>query len=221
MGSVFNDTAKYLQKNRSCVLVFFIVFYFVGFFGLIIPHSQPYFLKLFPFALIISFAVILFFHQDTFDAKTILILIITGVAGYLVEVAGVNSHLIFGSYSYGKTLGLKIAGVPLLIGINWVMLAYTGSAITEKMNLPVYLKIIIAALLMLLYDIFLEQKASALDMWHWKNGLIPLRNYLAWFITGLVFQTLIKITRTKISNSIAAEMMMIQVIFFIFLIIFF
>jgi len=221
MGSLFNDAADYFQKKRRYVLIFFVIFYFVGFSGLIIPASHPYFLRLFPLALILSFTAILLFHKDTFDARTIFILIITGLAGYFIEVAGVKTQLIFGSYSYGKTLGLKVAGTPLLIGINWVMLAYTGSSITEKMHLPVFIKIIIAALLMLFYDIILEQTAPALDMWHWENGSIPLRNYVAWLLTGLFFQTLLKVTRTKIRNSIAAEIIMIQVIFFIFLIIFF
>lgn len=221
MGSVFKGTAKYFQKNRSCVLAFFIIFYVVGFFGLIFPYSHQYFLRLFPMALILSFAVILLYHQDTYGTKTIIILIITGLAGYLIEVAGVKTQIIFGSYSYGKTLGLKVAGVPLLIGINWVMLTYAGSAITEKMNLPVFLKIIVAALLMLFYDIFLEQTAPVLDMWQWKNGSIPLRNYVAWFLTGMVFQTFIKVSNIRIRNSIAAGIILIQVIFFILLIIFF
>ena len=217
----FTDAANYLKKKRRFVLFFFIIFYIVGFSGLIIPVSHQYFLRLFPLALILSFTAILLFHQDAFDNRTILILTLIGLAGYFIEVAGVNSHLIFGSYIYGKTLGLRVAGAPLLIGINWVMLTYTGSAITEKMHLPVFLKIIIAALLMLLYDIILEQTAPALDMWHWENGLIPFKNYMAWFLTGLVFQTLIKVTKVKTLNSIAAEITVIQAIFFILLIIFF
>ncbi len=37
----------------------------------------------------------------------------------LSEIIGVNSALLFGDYSYGSVLGLKIGGVPVLIGVTW------------------------------------------------------------------------------------------------------
>jgi putative membrane protein len=35
-------------------------------------------------------------------------------------------------------------------------------------------------------DYFVEPVAMALGFWHWENDVIPLQNYMMWFITSLV-----------------------------------
>ncbi len=217
----FNDIRKYFSDKKRFVETFFVIFYTVGFIGIAAPFSHQLFLKLFPLALLMSFFFILLFHQDTFNAKTIAVLSMIGICGFFIEVAGVNTHLIFGNYRYGNALGLKLFSTPLLIAVNWVMLSYAGSSITERISLPVSLKIFISSLIVLLYDLILEQIAPVLDMWYWEKEVVPLQNYVAWFIIAVVFQTFIRVSGIKTRNPIAFKIILIQILFFISLIVYF
>ena len=211
----------YFSYHRRAVEIFFIIFYSIGFFGLATPFSHNTFIKLFPVALILSFTAILLYHQHSYNTRIIAVLTIIGLAGYFIEVAGISTHIVFGNYSYGNALGIKVLNTPILIGINWIMLSYAGSSIVDPFPLSAYLKIIIASLLMLLYDIILELIAADLDMWYWDSDIVPLRNYIAWFGMAMIFQTFIKIMKIKTRNSIALMIVFVQIIFFISLFLFF
>jgi len=221
MKRVFKAIVNYISKNLHYVIAFFIIFYVVGFMGLSCKSTQGLFLTLFPFALILSFSVILIFHQATFDKRTICVFLIIGIAGFIIELAGVQTHLLFGNYRYGNSLGFKVLDTPLLIAVNWVMLGYAGSSIAENLKMPVPIKIIVASLIMVMYDIVLEQIAPLLDMWYWENNAVPLQNYITWFIVSLIFQTLIRVCGIKTYNPIAAILIIIQALFFLSLILLF
>jgi len=221
MGIFKSHITQYLTKYKRYVVAFFIIFYVVGFVGMALPTSQPLFIKLVPVALLLSLIVILLFHQPAFDAGTILVFASIAVSGYFIEVLGVNTHLVFGHYVYGDALGIKILNTPLLIGLNWLMLMYAGSSFTGQIKLNGWLRILIASFLILLYDIVLEKIAPALDMWHWENGIVPFRNYLAWFLITFLFQGFMKVTKVKTVNSLAIIIVLMQVIFFFSLMILF
>jgi putative membrane protein len=221
MNLFLNNISDHLNHHKKFVVIFFIVFFMVGFIGIITPVWHQLFMKLFPLALLLSFFALLIFHQPSYNTKTVIVLLIIGLSGFFIEVAGVNTHLIFGNYTYGKSLGMQFFNTPLLIGINWVMLTFACSSMIEKQVLPVSLKIIIASFLMLLYDIILEQLAPLLDMWYWAKGIVPFQNYIAWFVLAVLFQSLVKITGIKTRNSLAIPIIFCQALFFISLIIYF
>jgi bisanhydrobacterioruberin hydratase len=218
MKQQFNHLSNYLSRHHQYVAWFFIIFYIVGFFGLALPFSHGYFLNLFPVALLLSFAAILLFHRGLFSGRTVLVLTLIGIAGFIIEVAGVNTHLVFGNYSYGNALGFKLFNTPVLIAINWIMLSYGASSVIEKTAVPVPVKILSGSMLMLFYDIILEQIAPVLDMWYWENDIVPVQNYVAWFVISLIFQTLIRMSGIKTVNRVAWIIILIQLLFFISLI---
>lgn len=210
-----------ISKYRSYVIAFFIIFYIVGFMGLVIPFTHNMFIKLFPSVIILSFVAILVFHREPYNVKTILVLALIVITGFLIEVAGVRTHLIFGNYTYGEVLGFKVFNTPLIIGLNWVMLSYASGSVTENFNINIPLKVITASCLMVIYDIVMEQLAPLLGMWTWADNMVPFSNYFAWFIMALIFQTFIRVTRVNVKNSIAGPLFLIQILFFIALYIFF
>ncbi|HSL86735.1 MAG TPA: carotenoid biosynthesis protein, partial [Bacteroidales bacterium] len=110
------------------------VFFLVGSAGIIIPRTHQLFLSLFPFALILSLFLLLLYHRPLIDGRTLLSLLIIGVAGFFIEVAGVETHFVFGNYSYGNSLGLKIFDTPVLIGINWIMLIYATGSVSARLS---------------------------------------------------------------------------------------
>ena len=75
--------------------------------------------------------VLLFVNLKNPDRRMAWAAILAFTLGMLVEILGVNYGLIFGSYSYGENLGVKIFGVPVLIGANWVMLSFITGAIGD------------------------------------------------------------------------------------------
>jgi putative membrane protein len=221
MSLDFNNIIDYLYQQKRFIVIFFIVFFVVGFFGIILPVSHHLFMKLFPVALLLSFFAILLFHQAPYDVKTVIALVLIGISGYFIEVAGVNTHLIFGNYNYGNSLGTQLFNTPLLIGINWVILTFASCSITEKLSIPVSLKIISAALVMLLYDVILEHIAPDLNMWYWAGNVVPYQNFLAWFLIAVIFQSFIKMMGIMTRNHIASTILLCQALFFLSLILYF
>jgi len=203
------------------IRVFFIIFYSVGIIGLILPVTFGLFTRLIPFALLLSIAALALFHQGRFSSREMLVYLGIFMAGFLVEVAGVNTGLIFGEYHYGSSLGLKLFNTPLMIGVNWLLLTYLTAAIARQLGLSGFVADFVSAGMMLAYDIILEQMAPVLDMWHWTGEEIPLQNYLAWFILALIFQWSLRKSGIGIRNPMSLVILLCQVFFFLGLFIFY
>lgn len=210
-----------IRRDVVKTRLFFIIFYSIGLFGILVPSTRNIFIHLTPLALLLSFAGLVIFHSPGLEKKTILIFTSIYLISWLVEFAGVKTGFIFGSYTYGKGLGIKLFDTPLLIGVNWVLLLYCTSVIADRFKVINILKILASSLMMILFDIILEQVAPGLDMWNFGEGSVPVRNYISWFLLAFIFQTAIKFTGIKISNVLAATVFYIQGIFFIILTIFF
>jgi len=208
-----------LQKYPEHVSAFLKFFYFVGIVGIFLPASSAFFIALTPFALILSFGLLLVFHSK-FDINTYLTFLAIAVLGFLIEERGVNTGVIFGDYSYGETLGFKISNTPIIIGLNWLLMTYISASVVEMFKIHTVLKIISASLLMVIYDLVLEQVAPLMNMWSWQNSTVPVQNYVAWFIVALVFQSIFRIRKIDTYNSIAASVLIIQFVFFITLLFF-
>ncbi|MBN2166156.1 MAG: carotenoid biosynthesis protein [Marinilabiliaceae bacterium] len=195
---------------------FIVIFYIVGVLGFIIPYSREIFKIITPLALILNIYLLAIYHKD-FGIKDIFVFIFVLVVGFIIEVLGVKTGLIFGSYSYGDSLGFKLFDTPVIIGINWLFLVYTSTSVAEYLKFKKSIVIIIAPLLMLLYDFVLEQVAPQMDMWSWYESLIPLKNYLAWYIMGLGFVMLFKVYKIDTKNPVSTLLFVCQFVFFVFL----
>jgi len=197
---------------------FIVIFYVVGIAGFTIPFLQPVFKVITPLALLLGVYLLAIYHGK-FSVKSLIIFFTVFLTGLLVEVIGVNTGLIFGEYTYGKTLGPKIWNTPLMIGVNWLFLVYAIASITEKLKAPAMVQILISSLMMIVYDLVMEQVAPRMDMWSWENAIIPLQNYMAWFVVSIFLFSLLKIFRINIANPMAVILLLCQFIFFLFLMI--
>ena len=86
---IFEYWKLFLQKK---VEFFFVIFFIVGFAGTITPLTRQLFIKLFPVAVLLSFSAILLFQSANYTIKTITVLVMIGMLGFAIEVAGVNTH---------------------------------------------------------------------------------------------------------------------------------
>ena len=194
----------------------FIILHLVGIVGFSLDTSRPLFQLLTPFNLILSLVLLLWMHPAV-DRRFIILCLAVAVLGYLIEVIGVNTGLIFGTYSYGKTLGFKVWQTPLLIGVNWLMMIYYTSAIAKRYFKSGLVQIIMASVLMVLMDVLIEPVAIAYDYWSWSSEDIPLQNYLGWFVLSLLLHTLYNSIQKTRENGVAPYLALAQFFFFLVL----
>lgn len=197
----------FIKKNISLFII--IVFHIVGFVGFVINPS--YFRSLSPVNLLLSFGLIVLMSQQTkwqFYGAISLV----AVLGFFVEVLGVKTELIFGSYHYGQSLGYKWLSVPLLIGINWSMLLYCTAQLSKCKSTIV--NAVFGAALMVGLDFFIEQNASKFDFWYWKSGIIPIQNYIAWFVIAFLLNLLVQKHLAQKPNLTAKALYFVQLAFF-------
>ncbi len=205
----FADIQQFFNLNFKKTAGFFVIFYLVGIAGMLLPFSFPLFVKLIPVALLLSSVALAFYHKS-FDSKSFAVFILIYLTGFFVEVAGVNSGLIFGEYTYGESLGIKVFNTPLIIGLNWLLLVYITSSVLENTKLLIPLKVLLGASIMLFYDMIIEQIAPKLDMWNWQNNRIPANNYVAWFFIAAVFHSAIRVFKIKTTNKLAPVILLCQ-----------
>ena len=212
--------SKFLYRYQFQTILIVNLFYLVGVLGIELPATHSFFMALIPFALLLNSIVILLSHNFERGKKELTVLLLIFLIGYLVEIIGVNTHQIFGNYSYGNGLGIKFFGTPPLIGINWVMLVCCSASISAYTGWPKVIQIFLASFLMIIYDSVLEHVAPFLDMWKWEGNTIPVKNYLAWFTIAIGFQLLLKWTGVRTNNKVASAIFICQFIFFVVILIF-
>jgi putative membrane protein len=209
-----------MQLKPDQVKRFLINFYLIGLLGFMIPYSRDIFIELTGLALVLNFVILLWFHEGSFKLDTILVFVFIFLAGYFIEVIGVETGMIFGDYTYGSALGLKIFDTPLMIGINWLMLSYCFASVLQPLKVHRMTKILLASSGMLIYDFVMEQSAPMLDLWTWKNDVIPLENYMAWFIIAFFFQLIFVFSGIRLKNPLAFMILLVQFLFFLALVVY-
>lgn len=155
--------------------------------GILIGYEQL-FIALTPINLLACLLAILWVEK--WEPKRLLPLMIPFLIGMFAEILGVNYGYFFGEYAYGQNLGPKVLGVPWFIGVNWAILTYCSANISRSFTNNLFLSSIIAAALMVSFDLLIEMVAPRFDFWEFKDGIIPLQNYLAWFGFGFVANVL-------------------------------
>jgi putative membrane protein len=201
--------------------------YFAGTIGLLMPFTQPYFKVLSPFNLWVSLILLLLFHQD-FNKSFVWCSIIIFCSGFIVEVIGVHSGIIFGEYWYGQTLGTSILDVPLVIGANWLILIYCSAVVTQNLAELInkrfrinyitdntFFKALLASGMMVCLDYLIEPVAIHLDFWHWTNEQVPLLNFQAWFVIAFILAYLFLNGKFLKSNLLAPVLLFLQFLFFL------
>lgn len=187
----------------------------VGIVGMLSPW-QEYFRLLTPFNLIFCGALLWLNHRDQ-KSELIRFAAFVFLFGYIIEFVGVHTGLVFGRYSYGATLGPTLFGVPIIIGLNWLLITYSVSVLTDGFKIPLAAKIILGALLAVGIDWLIEPVAVHYDFWSWTHGYVPLRNYVGWFFTSLIMLTSYHVLGVKSENKLALPLYLTQLIFFLVL----
>lgn len=202
----------HLYKNKILIGII-ILFHLVGSIGLAIPSMKTYFLSLSSYNLLLSFLVVLI-APGLKNLRFYLFILFVFLIGYGVEWLGVHTHYLFGIYSYGKNLGFKLSGIPLIIGINWVVLILVTHSISLKIVKHTFLTPILAALFMVGLDLLIEPVAIKSDYWSWFENHIPVFNYVCWFFISFIIHLGYQKTRQTEQNTVYNCLYVVLIAFF-------
>lgn len=154
-----------------------------GFLGLQWTVTTSFFQILVPFNLILT-AWLLFSNHVDWHRNFIIFSLLASLGGFFLEVLGVATQMIFGHYWYETALGWKVLQVPLTIALNWWVLIYVCGIIAEKTKWRTLPKVLLGASLMTFLDFWIEPVAMRFHFWDWAGKVVPLQNYVAWFIAS-------------------------------------
>ena len=205
-----------IYLNKADVSKFFIVlFHLVGLVGFLNLRLNSLFLTLVPFHLLLMF-VLLMINQAAWNSNFLFSVALIFTLGILVEIVGVATGIIFGNYSYGQTLGIKIINAPIMIGVNWAILIIAiGAVLKQFKQFNKNLKCIVGAFILTLMDVLIEPVAIKFDYWHWQNNSIPFQNYVGWFIVSFLFLRAYHQIDFNKDNKVAVLLLITQILFFI------
>ena len=201
------------SKIAFLTRIFLAAIYLIGVIGISIPSLSPLYVQITPVTLLISALLLLAFHEP-WNNKSILAVLLIAAIGFFIEVFGVSTGKIFGSYSYSEILGPKILNVPLIIAINWLILVYGAYYIVSYFFKYPLLRLAMGGLLLVVFDLIMEPVAIELNMWTWEAGTPPLQNYIVWFVAGVVMMSLFPLFRIKLKNPVVVALFVYLLLFF-------
>jgi bisanhydrobacterioruberin hydratase len=188
--------------------------YLAGIIGLSFEKTEAFFQLITPFHLL-SVCFFLIYTHEKINSRFLIFSLVISLLGYLIEVAGVNTGLVFGHYTYLTTLGPNVFGTPPMIGINWFIMIYTTGMLVLSLQIEnIYLKSALGAAFMTLFDLIAEPVAIAQNMWNWQNDTPPVQNYVAWFLISFVLLLYFFKQNFQTPNRLAKTVWIYQWLFF-------
>ena len=205
-----------IADHKLTLSVFILLlFHFCGLIGFHTVY-RDWFLSNTPLNLVLATLLLLLNHQGL-NLKMVLAFAGVFVAGFAIEVVGVKTGAVFGSYFYGNAFGPKFLGVPFVIGMNWAALCFAAATLANKYFNFFWLKASLAAAVPVSIDFLIEQVCETFDFWYWQNSQVPLQNFIAWYVCSFLFVMLLIPVLRSSRNLYAPYFLLVQFIFFLIL----
>ena len=201
-------------NKETAVIVFLFIIYFVGIVGSFLPLWRNIVLPLSPITLLLSFLALIY-TTPTPKKPIFLFILFSAIIGFVVELIGIHTGYLFGNYHYQQNLGVKIAEVPIVISINWALITLGAAQIAALISENKYARIVLAASVMLVFDLIMEPVAIKSQFWTWSGGIIPTYNYVCWFLVGLFLQVIYFQKIVHRTNNVLVFLFTFMMIFFI------
>ncbi|MBD3637951.1 MAG: carotenoid biosynthesis protein [Crocinitomicaceae bacterium] len=125
--------------------------------------------------------------SEELNSKSLLLFLVIFCGGFLIELIGVQTGWLFGSYHYNTAMGPLIFGTPVIIGATWYAVVVSSCNWANRMAKHILIRSVLAGALAVLMDVVIEQVALHYELWSWKNDTVPWFNYLCWFVFGSLF----------------------------------
>ncbi len=127
------------------------------------------------------------------------------VVAVLLEALGLSTGFPYGEYRYSDELGPTLLGVPFLVPLAWLMMAWPSWVLAARVTARVrprrrsVARVLGAAYLFAAWDVVLDPQLVQAGYWSWghpRPGLpgidtVPLTNLGGWLLAGLVLMPLL------------------------------
>jgi len=217
-----------MRKKHPKILLLYILFGFGGLWHML-NWFQPA-MRILASPLIIGISLVLVHEgflslSNVYKNRYFLWCITIFLGGFGMEVLGVHTRFPFGHYQYGQVLKPQIFEVPIAIGFAWLLICLSSYMLACRITLRLTMKNdyhnilipFITAVFMVFFDLIMEIAAPGLGYWHWTSQTVPVRNYLSWFVLGMLFSWLgLKLNITfKLDSALGMHVYISQMIYFI------
>ncbi len=130
------------------------------------------------------------------------LLVVAAGTGFAAEAVGVQTGVPFGAYRYTAAVGPRLAGVPLVIPLAWVMMAWP-TLVVVRLLLPAagarLGRALLGGVALASWDLFLDPQMVDAGHWTWAAGAggwpalngIPLSNAVGWLLVGSLLTALL------------------------------
>ncbi|GAB1443163.1 hypothetical protein MASR2M39_20020 [Ignavibacteriales bacterium] len=209
------ERQNFIERYGAILLLSII--YAVGILGHSLENFLPLMKDLTPLVLLLSIVLVIWFTRSDWNRSVIIWAVSTFVVTFTLEAVGVATGVIFGKYTYGSILGPALFGVPIVIGLNWVIIIYAIVSILTKVTDNLIAFVFLTGSATVAFDFVMEPIAMHLNYWNWENGIIPLQNYIAWFVISSLASLVYFFLKQKPEKDLPIYLVAIQLVFFLLL----
>jgi uncharacterized membrane protein len=148
---------------------------------------------------LVAFGAILAREIYQGNPRRVFEIISCAVFGIILEIGDIY---VGKAYSYNPAFLVKIAGVPLVIGLGWAVIVYCVMLLSDQYHIPWKLRPFMDALTAILLDLAIDTVAIRLSFWKWAIPLdqefygVPIENLIGWILVVLAFSFVIRFIRT-------------------------
>ena len=133
------------------------------------------------------------------------VVLLVAVTAVAFEAVGLATGFPYGSYTYADTLGPTLLGVPFLVPLAWLMMAWPSWVLAARLARPARpglrrpVRIAAAAAVFAAWDVVLDPQMVQAGYWTWADpspglpgiGTVPLTNLAGWLLAGVVLMSLL------------------------------
>jgi uncharacterized membrane protein len=135
----------------------------------------------------------------------LLLVVCTAIA---VEAVGLATGFPYGGYRYGDVLGPRLLGVPFLVPLAWLMMAWPSWVLGARLARRPVARVVVAAAVFAGWDVVLDPQMVQAGYWTWAHprpGLpgidtVPLTNLAGWLLAGLLLMALLEALVARIAG---------------------
>ncbi|NUW42789.1 carotenoid biosynthesis protein [Nonomuraea rhodomycinica] len=123
--------------------------------------------------------------------------------GYAAELAGVTTGVPFGAYSYTEVLQPQLLGVPVIVPVAWGGMGLAAYAVAPGGGVA---RLLLGALALTAWDLFLDPQMLRLGAWTWHDGGfyrgVPLSDLAGWLLVSLAVMAVIHGLLPEVSGAV-------------------
>ncbi|HLM07800.1 MAG TPA: carotenoid biosynthesis protein [Blastococcus sp.] len=135
----------------------------------------------------------------------LLLLVVVTAVGF--EAVGLATGFPYGRYVYSAALGPTVLGVPFLVPLAWLMMAWPSWVLAERLARGRRGRVAWAAAIFAAWDVVLDPQLVQAGYWTWAHpspGLpgidtVPLTNLAGWLLAGAVLMTALDVLVARTS----------------------